>query len=52
MRHLLPLLAVLTLSACVDPQLGVGMTIGANGVSIAPSASAGLPGGGRVTISP
>lgn len=52
MRHLLPMLAVLAMSACVDPQLGVGMTVGANGLRITPSATAGLPGGGHVTISP
>lgn len=46
-------LAALTLlAACSDPALNVGLTLGSGGVSVRPSVSAGLEGGGRVSISP
>ena len=45
-------LAILTLTACVDPQLGAGISIGSNGVSIAPMISGVVPGGGTVSYKP
>lgn len=46
------LLALLLLSACVNPQLNAGISIGAGGVSVAPSISGGVPGGGQITYTP
>ncbi len=43
---------VLTLTACVDPRLNAGISIGANGASITPSISGGIPGAGRLTYEP
>lgn len=44
-------LAILLLAGCVDPRLNAGLTLGSNGLSVTPSISAGVPGGGTVTIS-
>ena len=51
MRYAL-LIAALALTGCISPQLGVGMTLGAGGVQVSPTVSAGVPGGGRVTYTP
>ncbi len=47
-------LAVLAipLTACVDPRLGAGISIGSNSVSIAPVISGGVPGGGTISYTP
>lgn len=45
-------LALLMLSACVDPRLNAGISIGANGAYVTPSISGGLPGGGQISYSP
>ena len=50
--RLVLILSALALSACVSPQLGVGMTLGAGGVHVSPTVSAGVPGGGRISYSP
>jgi hypothetical protein len=50
-----PLVAVVMLSllsACTGPTLNAGMSIGPGGVSVSPSVSAGLEGGGTVTYAP
>jgi predicted small secreted protein len=52
MRVLVLVFCGLSLSACVDPQLGLGMTIGSGGVKVSPSVTTGLEGGGTLTISP
>ena len=46
------LFALLALTACVDPSLNAGISIGPNGASISPSISAGLDGGGTLTYQP
>ncbi len=45
-------IALLLLSACVDPRLNAGISLGSNGVSVTPSISGGIPGGGRISYSP
>ena len=50
MRHML-LVAVATLAACSDPRLNAGLSLGGDGLTVRPSASAGL-GGLRVAVSP
>ena len=45
-------LAILTLTACVDPRLGAGISIGSNGVLVSPVISGGVPGGGTISYSP
>jgi hypothetical protein len=45
------LLLILSLSACADPRLNAGISIGAGGVSITPSVS-GRVGGVGVSINP
>lgn len=47
----LALLLILSLSACADPRLNAGISIGAGGVSVTPSVS-GRVGGVGVSISP
>lgn len=49
---LIALLAPLILAACTGPTLNAGLSIGPGGVSVSPSVSAGLEGGGTVTYSP
>ena len=49
MIRLLPILFLL--SACVDPTLNAGITIGTGGVSVTPSVS-GKVGGATVSVSP
>jgi hypothetical protein len=46
------LFSVLILAGCVDPRLNAGISIGANGASITPSISGGIPGAGRLTYAP
>ncbi len=46
------IIALLLLSACVDPRLNAGISLGGNGVSVSPSISGGLPGGGTISYSP
>jgi hypothetical protein len=46
------LVALLVLTACVDPRLNAGVSIGAHGASLVPSISGGLPGGGRLSYTP
>ena len=46
------IIALLLLSACVDPRLNAGISLGSNGVSVTPSISGGVPGGGTITFSP
>ncbi len=46
------LIALLFLSACVDPRLNAGVSLGAGGASVTPSISGGLPGGGRLSYTP
>ena len=45
-------LALLMLSACVDPRLNAGISVGAGGAYITPSISGGLPGGGQISYTP
>jgi hypothetical protein len=51
MRGLLPVLAALILSACSDPRLSAGLSLGANGLSVTPSVS-GTVGDGTVSFTP
>ena len=46
------LLAALLLTACVDPRLNAGISIGEHGATVTPSISGGVPGGGRLTYTP
>ena len=48
--RLLPLLVAL--SACVDPRLNAGVSIGPGGTRVYPSISTGIEGGGTITYSP
>ncbi len=41
----------LCLAACSSPRLNAGLSLGADGLSVSPSVSAGL-GGGRISYSP
>lgn len=43
---------VALLAACTDPRLNAGVSLGADGVQVYPSISAGLGGGGRIAYSP
>ncbi len=52
MRLTAPLMALLLLAACVDPQLQAGISIGPNGTSVYPAISTGIEGGGTITYSP
>jgi hypothetical protein len=52
MPRLLAALTLIFLAACTDPRLNAGLSIGADGVSISPSVSAGLEGGGTLSYSP
>ena len=52
MRLTAPLIALLLLAACVDPQLQAGISIGPNGTSVYPAISTGIEGGGTITYSP
>ena len=45
-------LAILTLTACVGPKFNARLTLGSNGLSVTPSISAGVPGGGTVNYTP
>ena len=51
MRACLLLLILVTGSACTDPTLTTGLTIGTGGVSVNPTLSGGL-GAGTVYIQP
>jgi hypothetical protein len=46
------LIALLLLIACVDPRLNAGISLGGNGISVTPSISGGIPGGGTISYSP
>lgn len=46
------LLTAPLLSACVDPRVNAGISIGQNGTTVTPSISGGIPGGGRLTYTP
>lgn len=37
---------------CTDPRLNAGLSLGPDGLSVSPSVSAGLGGGGRIAYSP
>ena len=41
-------LLLVVLASCTDPRLNAGLSLGANGVALRPSVSAGL-GGGRLS---
>ena len=45
-------LSLLTLTACIDPRLNAGLSIGSNGLSVTPSISGGVPGGGTIRYTP
>lgn len=47
----LALVALMALSACTSPRLNAGLSLGADGLTVRPSVSAGL-GGGRISYSP
>ncbi len=51
MTRLAPLMLLL-LSACVDPRLNAGISIGANGATVRPSITTGVAGGGTLTYTP
>ncbi len=51
MKHTVLLIAALLLTACVDPRLNAGISIGNNGVTVSPSVS-GQIAGGTVTYAP
>lgn len=42
---------IMGLCACSSPRLNAGLSLGADGLSVSPSVSAGL-GGGRISYSP
>ena len=46
------LLAAPLLTACVDPRVNAGISIGQHGATVTPSISGGVPGGGRLTYTP
>jgi hypothetical protein len=48
----LTVLTLMCLAACSDPRLGAGLSLGSHGVSLRPSISGALPGGGRLSYSP
>lgn len=50
-RFTLVLACLATLTACVEPRLGLGVSVGANGVNVAPRISTGIP-GVAVTVAP
>lgn len=50
-RFIVVILCLSTLTACVNPNLGLGVSVGANGVNVAPRISTGIP-GVNVTIAP
>jgi len=53
MTRPLLLLITLLLAACTDPRLNAGLSLGADGLRVSPSISAGLgAGGGRIAYSP
>jgi hypothetical protein len=45
-------LALIALAACSNPRLGAGLSLGSDGLSLRPSISGGVPGGGRLSYSP
>jgi hypothetical protein len=50
--RLLTLLAFLALIACADTQLGFELSEDSTGVSVTPTFTTGLPGGGDVYVTP
>ncbi|WP_434617123.1 hypothetical protein [Tabrizicola sp. M-4] len=50
-RPLLLIAALAALVACTSPRLNAGLSLGADGLTVTPSVSAGL-GGGRISYSP
>lgn len=52
MTRSLFVLALIALAACNDPRLGAGLSLGSDGLSLRPTISGGLPGGGRLSYSP
>lgn len=52
MTRLCLLFVTLVLAACTDPRLNAGISLGADGLRVSPSVSAGLGGGGRIAYSP
>ena len=45
------LVALIALGACTSPRLNAGLSLGADGLRVTPSVSAGLA-GGRISYSP
>jgi hypothetical protein len=43
---------LLALAACTSPTLNAGLTLGPGGVSVTPSISTGIEGGGTITYTP
>ena len=52
LSRLMAVLAAALLAACTGPTLNAGLSIGPGGVSVSPSVSGGLEGGGTMTYSP
>ena len=50
-RPALLLSALLALAACSTPRLNAGLSLGADGLTVRPSVSAGLA-GGRISYAP
>lgn len=51
MTRPLAVLCLATLCACTSPRLNAGLSLGAEGLTVSPSVSAGLA-GGRITYAP
>lgn len=51
MTRSLALAALIGLCACSSPRLNAGLSLGADGLTVTPSVSAGLA-GGRISYSP
>jgi hypothetical protein len=52
MKRLSLFLLLAVLAACTDPTLNAGITLGPGGVSVRPSISTGIEGGGTITYTP
>ncbi|MCZ8153112.1 MAG: hypothetical protein O9292_12105 [Rhodobacteraceae bacterium] len=51
MTRVLALATLIGLCACTSPRLNAGLSLGADGLTVSPSVSAGLA-GGRISYSP
>lgn len=51
MMRPLVLAALVAICACTSPRLNAGLSLGADGLTVSPSVSAGLA-GGRISYSP